>query len=170
MDPVELGPVDRVLVMLARHRRTSDEDAWLRDAAARLTPGQLRDLAAKVNLNDVAPQVLLSEERSGLRLAVADVIRQAWEARRDLYYEVFVHEQHDIVDPGILQAAADCGSPAVVALLKRVRPRFAYFPRRERLRFTDFTSVDQRNREGLRALEWAEEVGPERVLQAMAEY
>jgi hypothetical protein len=65
--PVELDLVDRVLVLLARHRRSQDEDAWLRDSAARLSPGQLRDLAAKVNLNDVAPQVLISEARASSR-------------------------------------------------------------------------------------------------------
>ena len=61
-------------------------------------------------------------------------------------------------------------SYAAAVLTKRVSPRFAYFPRRERLWFSDFTSVDQRNREGMRACEFAEEVGPDRVLQALGEY
>lgn len=82
--PLELALVDRVLVLLARHRRAADEDAWLRDVAARLTPGQLRDLAAKVELNDVAPQVLISEARAGVRLGVAPGIREAWTARATL--------------------------------------------------------------------------------------
>ncbi|MFT4626417.1 MAG: hypothetical protein ACI8PZ_005094 [Myxococcota bacterium] len=90
--------------------------------------------------------------------------------RRDLYYQVFVHEQDDIVHPGILEAMDSAGSPALVTLFKRVRPRFQYFPPGESLVFTDFTSVDQRNREGLRALDFAEAVGPERVRAAMDEY
>lgn len=91
------------------------------------------------------------------------------DARRSLYFDVFVHEQHDIVDPGIHEAVADCPR-WVVSIFKRVRPRFAYFPKGESLRFTDFTDVDQRNREGLRALDFAEEVGAERVLDALSEY
>ena len=51
-----------------------------------------------------------------------------------------------------------------------VRPQFRYFPAGQRLVFTDFTSVEQRNREGLRALDFAEDVGPERVFEAMSEY
>ncbi len=89
--------------------------------------------------------------------------------RREVYYEIFVHEQHDIVDPGLKDASAFAGR-AVTEAFKRVSPRFAYFPRRERLWFSDFTSVNQRNREGLRALAFAEEVGPERVLEALGEY
>jgi hypothetical protein len=58
----------------------------------------------------------------------------------------------------------------LVSVFKRVRPRFAYFPKGERLVFTDFTSVDQRNREGLRAMDFAELVGAPRVLEAMADY
>ena len=89
--------------------------------------------------------------------------------RRRIYYQVFVHEQHDIVDPGIQQAIALCPS-WIVSVFQRVRPRFAYFPDGCHLSFDDFTSVDQRNREGLRAMDWAEQVGPERVLAAMSEY
>lgn len=92
------------------------------------------------------------------------------EERRDLYYDVFVHEQHDIVDPGIQDAAARCGNRLLVEAFKRVRPRFRYFPPGASLRFTDFTCVDQRNREGLRALDFAEQVGAERVYEAMDEY
>ena len=69
-----------------------------------------------------------------------------------------------------IDAAAACGSPWLVKVLRFVRPRFAYFPKGESLRFTDFTSVDQRNREGLRALAFAEQVGAQRVYDAMAEY
>jgi hypothetical protein len=90
--------------------------------------------------------------------------------RRDVYFSVFVHEQDDIVDPGLERAAAATGSPLFVRALKRVSPRFAYFPRGERLWFTDFTDVGQRNREGLRALDFAEEVGPNHVLTSMPRY
>lgn len=90
--------------------------------------------------------------------------------RRAIYYEIFVHEQIDIVDPGIQDAVVACGTPALVAMLKYVRPRFRYFPPGQRLYFTDFTSVDQRNEQGLRAHDFAVEVGPERVREAMAEY
>lgn len=89
--------------------------------------------------------------------------------RRSLYFEVFVHEQHDIVDPGIQAAVAGCPR-WMVSVFKRVRPRFKYFPRGESLRFTDFTDVAQRNREGLRAMDFAEQVGASRVLAALSEY
>ena len=46
---------------------------------------------------------------------------------------MFVHEQHDIVDPGIQAAVADCPR-WMVSVFKRVRPRFKYFPRGESLR------------------------------------
>ena len=92
-----------------------------------------------------------------------------YDIRRQDYFEVFVHEQHDIVDPGIQTAVL--GMPrALVWMFGHVRPRFSYFPRGERLLFTDFVAVEQRNREGLRALDFAEEVGPRRVLAALSEY
>lgn len=91
-------------------------------------------------------------------------------ARREVYYGVFLHEQEHIVDPGVLEAAQAAGSAVLLAALKRVSPRFAYFPEAERLWFTDFTDVEQRNREGLRALAFAEEVGAARVFEAMSAY
>ena len=90
--------------------------------------------------------------------------------RQRIYYDVFVHEQEDIVDPGIQDAIRNSGSAYLVHALKRVSPRFRYFPRRGRLYFSDFTDVDQRNREGLRAFDFAEEVGADRVYQALSEY
>lgn len=90
--------------------------------------------------------------------------------RREGYYTVFVHEQNDIVDPGIQEATQASKSWILVNAFSMVRPRFLYFPEGERLQFSDFTSVDQRNREGLRALDFAEDVGPERVLAAIEEY
>ena len=97
-------------------------------------------------------------------------VRLSWDVRQDDYFTVFVHEQHDIVHPGILEAIKACRPSALVSLFGLVRPRFRYFPPGERLFFTDFTSVHQRNREGLRALAFAEEVGVERVIEAMGEY
>ena len=58
----------------------------------------------------------------------------------------------------------------MVSVFKRVRPRFKYFPPGESLMFTDFTDVAQRNREGLRAMDFGEQVGAARVLAALAEY
>lgn len=101
--------------------------------------------------------------------AIDSEVQLSRQVRREDYYTVFVHEQDDIVDPGI-QAAMEGVDRWLVRAMRVVRPRFAYFPRRERLRFTDFTDVEQRNREGLRALDFAEEVGAERVREAMAEY
>jgi hypothetical protein len=116
----------------------------------------------------VKPEVLALYNRA--HAAVAEHRLLPYEARRSIYYDVFVHEQNDIVDPGIQAAAEACGTPGLVRVLKHVRPRFAYFPRGERLYFTDFTDVEQRNREGLRACDFAEEVGAARVLEAMAAY
>jgi hypothetical protein len=36
--------------------------------------------------------------------------------------------------------------------------------------FTDFTDVEQRNAQGLRAMDFAEQVGDARVLEALSEY
>ncbi len=116
----------------------------------------------------IQPEVLALYNR--VHDAVAAGERLSLEERREIYYTVFVHEQHEIVDPGVKEAAEAAGSRVLLEMLKRVSPRFRYFPRRERLYFTDFTSIDQRNREGLRALAFAEEVGPARVYEAMSEY
>jgi hypothetical protein len=94
----------------------------------------------------------------------------SWEIRRDDYFTVFTHEQDDIVDPGIQEAIAGCRPRSLVGLFGLVRPRFLYFPPGKRLWFTDFTSVHERNREGIRALEFAEQVGSDRVIDAMGEY
>ena len=116
----------------------------------------------------IKPDVL--EQYNRVHKAISSGVQLTEEERRDVYYTIFVHEQEDIVDPGIQEAAAASGSPYLVRAFRRVRPRFRYFPRGRRLKFTDFTSIDQRNREGLRALAWAEAVGSERVLAAMSEY
>lgn len=89
--------------------------------------------------------------------------------RERIYYQVFLHEQDQIVDPGIQEAVRTSGS-RMVEVFRRVSPRFRYFPAGRRLWFTDFTDVAQRNREGLRALRFAEQVGAERVRQAMCDY
>ena len=116
----------------------------------------------------IKPEVLSLYNR--VHQAIEEGRLLSYQERRSIYYDVFVHEQNDIVDPGIQDAVALCDAPLVVEVLKRVRPRFAYFPRRERLLFTDFTDVEQRNREGLRACDFAEEVGDARVLEAMSSY
>ena len=85
------------------------------------------------------------------------------------YYTVFVHEQNDIVDPEFKRPPS-VQSWILVTAFSIVRPRFLYFPNGECLHFSDFTSVDQRNREGLRALDFAEDVGADRVLEAIEEY
>ena len=116
----------------------------------------------------VKPEILALYNQVHRAIAANTPLTRA--ERRDVYYDVFVHEQNDIVDPGIQDAAAACGNPWLVNLLRVGRPRFRYFPEGTSLKFTDFTNVDQRNREGLRALEFAERVGPTRVREAMAEY
>jgi hypothetical protein len=115
----------------------------------------------------IKPPVLALYNR--VHEAIAQKKPLSAEERRSIYYEVFVHEQSDIVDPGLKEAAALAGRTLTEAT-KRVAPRFKYFPRRERLWFSDFTSVEQRNREGLRSLDFAEEVGPMRVLEALRDY
>ncbi|TVQ90404.1 MAG: hypothetical protein EA397_12515 [Deltaproteobacteria bacterium] len=102
--------------------------------------------------------------------AIADEVQLSEVRRREIYYAIFLHEQEHIVDPGVNEAAQAAGSRLLLEAFKRVRPRFAYFPPGERLYFTDFTDVEQRNREGLRALAFAEQVGPARVFEALSEY
>ncbi len=116
----------------------------------------------------VNPEVLALYNRVHAAISSAEPLDRS--ERRAIYYDVFVHEQDDIVHPGILEAIDMADSPWLNSIFKRVSPRFAYFPPGQRLFFTDFTSVDQRNREGLRALDFAEEVGAGRVLEAMADY
>ncbi len=116
----------------------------------------------------VKPDVLALYNR--IHAAIDEGVLLPYAERRQIYYDVFRHEQNDIVDPGVNDAARACQNPFMVSMLRVVRPRFAYFPKGERLRFTDFTSVDQRNREGLRALDFGEQVGAARVLEALGEY
>jgi hypothetical protein len=115
----------------------------------------------------IKPEILALYNR--VHEAVRTKVPLDLRARQTVYFGIFVHEQDDIVDPGLVEAAAKAG-PFLVEALKRVSPRFAYFPRRERLWFSDFTDVEQRNQQGLRALAFAEEVGPERIFAALADY
>lgn len=173
--------VEGVLRRLRPLSRTGTIDRWIgaldavRDVNRRVfieiytTFYFTRFYGAHPRASDVVhPDVLALYNR--VHRAIREQAPLTLEERREVYFGVFVHEQDDIVDPGVLQAARDAGSPLLLAALKRVRPRFAYFPPGERLRFTDFTDVEQRNREGLRALAFAEQVGPERVFEAMREY
>lgn len=172
--------IDRFVTPLIRASRTGRIQRWLDglDAVRDVNRRVFREIYANFYFtrffgrHPLAP-TLLKPEVVDLYNRVHEAIRTGspldHAERRDVYFGIFVYEQEDIVDPGLKDAAAAAG-PLLVRLLKRVSPRFAYFPRRERLWFTDFTRVDQRNREGLRAFEFAEEVGPERVFEAMGEY
>ena len=82
----------------------------------------------------VHPDVLALYNR--VHRAVRERAPLTVDERREVYFGVFLHEQDDIVDPGVAKAARDADSPLLLAALKRVRPRFAYFPPGERLRFT----------------------------------
>jgi hypothetical protein len=116
----------------------------------------------------IKPELLALYNR--VHQAIRDGRPLSHDERQEIYFNVFVHEQDMIVDPGVNDAAKAAGSALLLKVLQRVQPRFTYFPPGERLRFTDFTDVEQRNREGLRALAFAEQVGAERVFEAMAEY
>ena len=118
--------------------------------------------------NLIKPEVLALYNRIHAAVERGELLSLS--ERRSIYYDVFVHEQHDIVDPGVHDAAEMAGSTLLLELTRRVTPRFRYFPPGERLYFTDFMSIDQRNREGLRAMDFAEQVTAARVLEAMGEY
>lgn len=115
----------------------------------------------------IKPDVLALYNQIHAAIATGETL--SFESRRQIYADIFIHEQNDIVDPGIQEAVASCPD-VLVALFQRVRPRFKYFPKGESLVFTDFTDVEQRNEQGLRAMDFAEQVGAKRVLEALSEY
>ncbi|MCA9556539.1 MAG: nucleotidyltransferase family protein, partial [Myxococcales bacterium] len=78
----DLSRVDRALVLLSLHRLSGDQVAWLEEFFADLPAGQEEELAAKVALNDVAPQVLLNLERHGIDPGLPPPLLDPWRQRR----------------------------------------------------------------------------------------
>lgn len=79
-------------------------------------------------------------------------------------------EQRVVVGPAVEAAASAFRWDRVRALALRPTVRFAYMPRRETLRFADFSDADERIEKALRAYAIGEEVGWPAVEAALAAY
>lgn len=82
------------------------------------------------------------------------------DAEKRLVFEAFFrHEQINVVGPSIAEAVAGFDWPAMRAVALRPVIRFAYFPWRRVLFFSDFSQVEERIGNGLQAFATATEVG-----------
>ncbi|MES3024069.1 MAG: hypothetical protein V4857_21085 [Pseudomonadota bacterium] len=90
--------------------------------------------------------------------------------REMLFNAFFRWEQENIVAPAVAQAfeAIDIGIIKYLALRPRIA--FAYFGDDFRVQFKDFSSQAERVERGLQAYRRAEEVGVDRVEQALGHY
>lgn len=88
--------------------------------------------------------------------------------KRDVFYSHFLYEQDTIVGSTVTSACAKLNWPLVKAIALRPVVSFAYL--QKRIWFRDFSSRDERIKNGLRAFDMAAQVGWERVESALDDY
>ncbi|WP_167241094.1 hypothetical protein [Massilia genomosp. 1] len=79
--------------------------------------------------------------------------------RQQLFHAFLAWEQEHVVTPQVDEAFASLDWPLIAWLARRPLIRFPYFGKRERLRFHDFASQDDRVCAGMQAFRIAEDVG-----------
>jgi hypothetical protein len=90
--------------------------------------------------------------------------------KRAVFEAHFLHEQEHVVGPAITRAVAEFDWPLVRGIALRPWIRFAYFPRFRSFIFRDFSKKTERIEKGLRAFDWAAEVGWRHVEEQLADY
>ena len=89
--------------------------------------------------------------------------------RKDLFFEFFSWEQENIVAPSVDAAYKEFNWKIVKRLALKPNVEFAYFGEKN-LKFTDFSSKEERIDKGLKAYCRAEEVGLIEVEKALYQY
>ncbi|NLR74256.1 hypothetical protein [Leeia aquatica] len=92
------------------------------------------------------------------------------EERAALFSAFFGWEQDHIVAPAVKAAFRSFDWPLIKALALRPKIEFAYFGRRNPIRFKNFSSKAERIAHGLEAYRRAEAIGLDRVEAALADY
>jgi hypothetical protein len=87
--------------------------------------------------------------------------------REQLFHAFLAWEQDHIVVPKVAQAFADFDWPLIAWLARRPVIQFAYFGKHKRLRFRDFASQEERLSAGMHACRIAEDMGLQRVEDAL---
>jgi hypothetical protein len=87
-----------------------------------------------------------------------------------LFQTHFLNEQQYVVGPSLERAAEAFDWPLVKALAIRPLIRFAYFPRRRCLWFTNFVNREERIENGLRAFNLGSQVGWDTVERTLRHY
>lgn len=90
--------------------------------------------------------------------------------RLSLFRSHFLYEQEHVVGPALLPAVAAFNWPLLKRIALRPTIRFAYFARGQRMAFGDFSRAEERIANGLRAFEWAAEVGWDVVAERLRDY
>jgi hypothetical protein len=90
--------------------------------------------------------------------------------KREVFQASFHCEQEVTVAPGVKAAVAEFECRVLKFLCLRPVVRFAYFPSWSVLWFGDFSATAERIAKGLRAYDYAERVGWERVRRTMRRY
>jgi hypothetical protein len=121
------------------------------DSAACVSPDLL---AALLKVHDA--------NRAGVELNDAE--------RLQVYTAHFTDEQQRVVGPGIEAALAALDWPLLRFVALRPWVRFAYFPRRQRICFHDFSQQAERVTNGRRAFDLGAEVGWDAVELALTRY
>jgi hypothetical protein len=90
--------------------------------------------------------------------------------REKLFLAFFHWEQEHIVGPAVTVAFDEFDWGLVKRLAQRTKLELSYFGRGFRVRFDDFSSVEERIRRGLQVYRRAEEVGLDQVENALGRY
>ena len=97
-------------------------------------------------------------------------VELATEQKREVFQAFFLHEQETVVGPRIAAACQAFDWPLMRFLALQPVIRFAYFPGWKTLWFRDFSQSEERVANGLRAFDWAAEVGWDGVADALRWY
>lgn len=144
----------------ALHRRVFVESATLHRLAADPTLTQLARRALPVAM---LVALRRADEASHAGAATSEAERSA------LYDLLFRWEQERVVGTAVLDAFAAVDWPLVTAIARRPIVRFGYFPGLTTLRFTDFSSMDERIAQGRHAYDVATAAGWDRVAATLDE-
>jgi hypothetical protein len=90
--------------------------------------------------------------------------------KRTVFEQSFHCEQEITVAPGVAETVKAFDCPFMLFLCLRPFVRFAYFPRWQYLFFRNFADKEERIEKGLRAYDYAERAGWDRVSDSMRAY
>ncbi len=108
------------------------------------------------------PAVLLQQLNKMLTIPVYTA-----EAKRELFYQALMYEQHARVSPMIKRVCGGFSEQWLLPLIMKPQVQFSYFPVSTKFQFQDFSSEEERIHYALKSYDLAAQVGWPHVLNTL---